>query len=80
MTDTTVLALRSATPDDTGVLRDLAQLDSARPLAAPAILAIVDGEAVAAASLVDDHVVADPFVPTEAVVAVLRARVAALAA
>jgi hypothetical protein len=80
MTANSIVAFRSATSDDSRVLRDLAQLDSARPLTGPAVLAVVDGEPVAAVSLADGQVVADPFTRTEDVVALLRARVAAIAA
>jgi hypothetical protein len=80
MTESSIIAFRSATSDDDRVLSDLAQLDSARPLARPAVLAVVDGEPVAAVSLADGQVVADPFTRTEDVVTLLRARVAAIAA
>ena len=80
MFDSSVIAFRSATADDDQVLRDLSELDSARPVQRPAVLAVVDGEPVAAVSLRDGQIVADPFTRTEDVVAMLRARVAALAA
>jgi len=80
MFDSSVIAFRSATADDDRVLRDLSELDSARPVERPAVLAVVDGEPVAAVSLRDGRIVADPFTRTEDVVAMLRARVAALAA
>ena len=80
MTSSSIVAFRPATPDDDRVLRDLSQLDSARELSRPAVLAVVDGEPVAALSLADGQVVADPFTRTEDVVALLRARVSADAA
>ena len=80
MTDSTILAFRIATYDDDAVLRELAALDSARPLRRPALLAIVDGRPVAAGSLRDGDVVADPFTPTGDVVELLRARLATHAA
>ena len=80
MSENTVIAFRPATSDDRQVLRELSQLDSAREIASPAVLAVVDGEPVAAVSLADGRVVADPFTRTEDVVALLRARVASLAA
>lgn len=80
MTNSSIIALRASTAADGDALRELAQLDSARPLHGPALLAVVDGRPVAAASLRDGRVVADPFVPTEDVVGLLRARVAALEA
>jgi hypothetical protein len=74
MTSTSTLSIRTATTADDAVLRDLSALDSARRLQRPALLALVDGTPVAAASLRDGRVVADPFSPTEDVVRVLRAR------
>jgi hypothetical protein len=75
MTSTSTLSIRTATAADDAVLRDLSALDSARPLQRPALLALVDGTPVAAASLRDGRVVADPFSPTDDVVRMLRARV-----
>jgi hypothetical protein len=49
-------------------------LDGAPALEGEALLALIDGEAVAALSLRDGHVVANPFVRTEAAVALLRLR------
>ncbi len=76
MTDSSIIAIRVAGADDEAVLRNLSHLDSARPLQRPAVMAIVDGEPVAAISLDDDRLVADPFTPTEDAVAILRAHVA----
>ena len=53
-------------------LERLAQLDSARPIEAPALVAHVNGDAVAAYSLVDGRSVADPFHHTEGIVTILR--------
>jgi hypothetical protein len=75
MTSTSTLSIRTATAADDAVLRDLSALDSARPLQRPALLALVDGTPVAAASLRDGRVVADPFSPTDDVVRMLRAPV-----
>jgi hypothetical protein len=80
MSENSVIAFRPATSDDDRVLRELSQLDSAREISSPAVLAVVDGAPVAAVSLSDGRVVADPFTRTEDVVALLRARVASLAA
>jgi hypothetical protein len=80
MTESSIIAFRPATEDDDRVLDELSQLDSKRPLARPAVLAVVDGEPVAAVSLDDGQVVADPFTRTEDVVSLLRATVAAIAA
>jgi hypothetical protein len=79
MTNSSTIALRTATDRDATILEKLAALDSAPPLHAPAVVALVDGRPVAAASLADASVVADPFVPTADVVELLQARVAATA-
>lgn len=75
---TPIVALRTASDEDAGTVRRLAALDSARVPAMPVLLGIVDGEPVAAMSLVDGAVVADPFTPTTAVVELLRLRAARL--
>ena len=80
MLDSTVISFRSATAADDLVLRDLSELDSASPLQRPAVIAAIDEQPVAAVSLADGRIVADPFTRTEDVVTMLRARVAALAA
>jgi hypothetical protein len=72
MTSTSTLLLQQATPADDAALRDLAQLDSARPLAGPAVLAVIDGRLVAAASVSDDRIIADPFADTTQAVRLLR--------
>ena len=59
---------------DQAALRELAALDDARALGGEVLLALVDGEPVAAVSLLEGRVVANPFVPTAAVVAVLQLR------
>jgi hypothetical protein len=79
MTNSSTIALRTATDRDAAILEKLAALDSAPPLHAPAVVALVDGRPVAAASLTDASVVADPFVPTADVIELLQARVAATA-
>ena len=66
------LSLRWAGPTDDAVLRRLAQLDSTRSLSHPVVLAERDGVAVAALSVADDGVAADPFEPTAEAVALLR--------
>lgn len=77
MTETSIIALRPATAEDEDVLRTLSELDSAKRLQRPAVLAVVDGQPVAALSLSDGRVVADPFTHTDDVVDLLRTRVAA---
>jgi hypothetical protein len=59
-----VIALRPAGPDETDELARLATLDSARPLRGETIVAVVDGRLVAAISLDDGRLIADPMVPT----------------
>jgi hypothetical protein len=71
---TSIVALRLAGPDEAHVARRLASLDDAPPLTGQVLLALVDGEAVAALSLSDGRVVANPFLPTEAAVGLLRLR------
>jgi hypothetical protein len=71
-----ILALRIAGPDDASALLRLAALDDAPALDSPVLLALLDGAAIAAISLRDGRVVADPFRPTADIVRllVLRAR------
>jgi hypothetical protein len=66
------LVVRRARPSDDPALAALAALDSARPLTGMRIVGEVDGQIVAAVSLHDGRVVADPFEPTADVVEVLR--------
>jgi len=68
------MVLRADRPTDASTLRRLAALDSARPLSGPALLAEVDGRAVAAIGLGDHRVVADPFEHTAEVVELLKVR------
>ncbi len=74
------LVLRAGRPSDDAVLRRIAALDSARPLKGRALLAEVDGTAVAALDLDDGRVVANPFRHTAEVVALLRMRAGRAAA
>ena len=74
MTTSSTLHLRRATALDEQALRELAALDSARPLTGDVLLAEVGFAVVAALSLSDGRVVADPLKPTADVVCVLRAR------
>jgi hypothetical protein len=68
------LTLRICGPRDDAALRRLAERDSARPLAGRVLVAEVAGEPRAAICLETRRVVADPFVPTAAIVDLLRAR------
>ena len=72
------LTLRYAFPDDAAAVARLAALDSAEPPAAPLLLAEVEGELLAAISLPDGAVIADPFHRTRELVDLLRARAAQL--
>ena len=73
------ITLRVASRDDREVLFRLAALDSARALRGKALLACVDDAPRAALSLADGRVVADPFHPSDDLVALLRVRATALA-
>jgi len=79
MTSTSILSIRPAEPTEDAILRDLSELDATPPLQRPALLAIVDDQPVAALSLADGRVAADPFTRTEDVVTILRAHVEQLA-
>jgi hypothetical protein len=68
------VTVRLAGVADTPALARLAQLDSATAPDQPILLAELSGQPVAAVSLADGAVVADPFVPTAEVVALLKLR------
>jgi hypothetical protein len=70
------LVLRVADATDAAALQQLAELDSARLGAGPHLVAEVEGRIVAAVSLTDRSVIADPFAPTAGLVAVLLAKAA----
>ena len=72
--------IRPATERDDITIESLSALDSQRPIAYPALIGEVGGRAVAAISLADGRVVADPFVHTAQLVAVMRVRAGALRA
>ena len=70
--------IRQATEADAPTLRQLAELDSQGPFAGPALIAESgDGVAIAAISLFDERVVADPFEPTAVASQLLRMRLGA---
>ena len=72
--------IRQATDDDALALRLLADLDSQRPVAGPALIAESDGVPIAAIGLFDGRVLADPFQDTVVVTQLLRMRLSALRA
>jgi hypothetical protein len=65
------ITIRQSSASDAPDLRRLAELDSARPLAGPALIAEHGGHAVAAVSLDGRRSIADPFLPTADVVEML---------
>jgi hypothetical protein len=71
-------AVRLAHPDEVGTLRRLAQMDDAPELTGEILVATTDAHVVAALSLDDGRVVADPFVLTSDAVELLRRRATAL--
>jgi hypothetical protein len=73
------ITVRAAYPDDGAALRALAALDSADPIAEPALVAEAGGEIRAALSLADGAVVADPFVSTEDLVVLLQVHASQIA-
>ena len=70
------VTIRPAYPDDATTLARLAALDSARPLSGAVLLAERDGRPVAALAVAGGRTVADPFVPTADLVALLRVHAA----
>jgi hypothetical protein len=74
MTSPASLHLLTAEAVDAGTLARLAALDETQPLSGEVLLAIADGEAVAAMSVDDGRVAADPFAHTGEAVALLRMR------
>jgi hypothetical protein len=65
------ITIRQSSDSDASDLRRLAELDSARPLSGPALIAEHGGHAVAAVSLDGRRSIADPFLPTANVVEML---------
>jgi hypothetical protein len=74
MTPGNSVTIRLARTDEAATLAHLAELDSALEPLAPALVAEVAGELLAAISLADGKLVANPFRPTADVVELLRAR------
>jgi hypothetical protein len=77
-TNKPIVSLRVAHADESEVVRWIAQLDDSPAPSEPVLLALVDGEAVAARSLSDGRVVANPFRRTADAVALLDIRAAQL--
>jgi hypothetical protein len=73
-------AIRFATEADDAAVRRIAELDSQRPLTGPVLLAEAGDTAVAAISLADGRIIADPFRQTLNAVAALRVRAGAMQA
>jgi hypothetical protein len=69
-----MIALRLADAAEADVVHRLAALDDAPDLEGQVLLAFVDGAPIAALSLRDGRVVANPFVPTQEAVELLRLR------
>jgi hypothetical protein len=74
------LTVRRAGDEDAAALLQLAALDSADPLSGAALVAEVSGRLVAALPLDGGRAVADPFVPTADIVALLELRASQLRA
>lgn len=74
------LTLRMATAADRAALDRLAVLDEAPLPADPVLLGVVMQRPVAALSLSDGRVIADPFTPTAELVELLRVRAKQLCA
>jgi hypothetical protein len=68
------LTIRMARTDDAPALQRLAELDSTTPLTGSVLLAELDGVSLAAISLDNGRVTANPFKHTAAIVSHLRMR------
>lgn len=68
------VVIRSARDADLPLLRDLAELDSAKPLTGTVLVALIEGRPAAALSLDDNRAIADPFRLTAGSVELLRLR------
>ncbi len=74
----TAVVIRPAVSGDAATLRQLAHLDSAPPLRGDVVMAEQGGTPVAAISLTDGRVVADPFTSTLDIAELLHIRAAQL--
>ena len=70
------ISIRPPAPREAFAVRRLAYLDSQRPLRGDVLVAFEDDDAVAAISLADTRVVADPFRRTAETVKMLKLRAA----
>lgn len=68
---TTPITIRRSNHADTPMLRELAELDSARPIDGPILMAELGDRVVAAISLDERRAIADPFEPTQEVLELL---------
>ena len=73
-TTTDTVTIRRAGSQDAVALKLLAMLDSTKPLRGHVLVAESSGLVLAAISVEDGRVAADPFFPTADLVALLRAR------
>ncbi len=69
-----LVAHRMATAGDRGPLERLAELDSTETLIGATLIGALGGRVVAALSLCDGKVIADPFVASTEIVELLRVR------
>jgi uncharacterized protein (DUF849 family) len=76
--NTESVVIRHAVADDIDALRYLAALDSARALMGDVLVAESNGTVRAAYSIDEQRAIADPFVPTAALVTLLEMRAAPL--
>jgi hypothetical protein len=72
MAMTASITIRQSNTGDHHALRELAELDSAPPIAGPALIAMRDNRPVAAISLDGMREIADPFVRTRELIELLR--------
>jgi hypothetical protein len=74
---TAPITIRQSSEADQRVLRELAELDSAPPIAGPVLMAVRNDRPVAAISLDGRREIADPFLRTRELIELLRAARAA---
>jgi hypothetical protein len=68
---TAPITIRQSSDADTPILRELAELDSARPIEGPVLIAELGDRVIAAVSLDERRAIADPFEPTQEVLELL---------